>query len=116
MFLRSKEEAPMRSLVLCVSLLILGVCLAEGQGRPVPPGVREGDKIANQPLPPPRPTGTRTVKPAGLKSEAVQIQALANSVADQVDQLNQGMMSKDLADNLKKLEKLAKHLRSEITP
>jgi hypothetical protein len=107
----------MRSLVLYVSLLILGVCLAGGQGgHPIPPGVKGGDKIANQPLPPPIPTGTRTAKPADLKSEAAQMQALANSVADQVDQLNQGMMSKDLAENLKKLEKLAKHLRSEIQP
>ena len=106
----------MRSLAFCVSLLIFAMCLAKGQGRPIPPGVRESDKVANQPLPPPIQTASRTAKPADLKSEAAQIQALANSVADQVDQLNKGMMSKDLSENLKKLEKLAKHLRSEITP
>jgi hypothetical protein len=107
----------MRSLALCATLLILGVPLAVGQGgHPIPPGIKQSDRVANQPLPPPIPTGTRTVKPVDLRSEAVQIQALASSVADQVDQLNRGMMSKDLGDNLKKLEKLAKHLRSEITP
>jgi hypothetical protein len=106
----------MRSLAFCVSLLIFGMCLAKGQGRPIPPGVRESDKVANQPLPLPIQMASRTAKPADLKSEAAQIQALANSVADQVDQLNKGMMSKDLSENLKKLEKLAKHLRSQITP
>jgi hypothetical protein len=33
-----------------------------------------------------------------------------------MDQISQGQMPKDLADQLKKIEKLAKHLRSEVAP
>jgi hypothetical protein len=33
-----------------------------------------------------------------------------------MEQVNKGQLPKDLTEDLKKIEKLAKHLRSEVSP
>jgi len=124
----------MRSGTLYFVMLSMGVCmfvfLASGQSpftppsvpprfdqHPVPPGVREGEqKINNQQTDPPRQLAARTVDPAKLKSEAGELRELADALPTAIDQVDKGIMPKDLNDNLKKIEKLAKHLRSEVNP
>lgn len=85
-------------------------------GRPIPPGVREADKQTNAPIEPPAKFKLKTTDPAVLKQEAEELAKLSASLPSQVDQLSQGKVPKDLADQLKRIEKLAKHLRSEIAP
>jgi len=83
----------------------------------MPPGVREGeDKINNEAMEPPKALVPRRVDPAQLKSEAAELQTLANAMPGEVDQVTKGMLPKDMTENLKKIEKLAKHIRSEVTP
>jgi hypothetical protein len=41
---------------------------------------------------------------------------LQSALEDQLQLLQKGMLHKDLAENLKKTEKLAKKLRQEVTP
>jgi hypothetical protein len=53
--------------------------------------------------------------PVQLKSDAQDLQKLADSVPAQVDQVTKGQLPKDLIENLKKIEKLSKHLRSEVS-
>jgi hypothetical protein len=88
-----------------------------GQSRPVPPGIREGEqKINNQQTDPPREPRGRPVDSAKLKSDAAELRDLADALPASIDQVAKGVLPKDLSDNLKKIEKLAKHLRSEVNP
>jgi hypothetical protein len=51
-----------------------------------------------------------------LKQEARELAQLSAGLPSEVGLLAQGQLHKDLAEKLKRIEKLAKHLRSEITP
>ncbi len=88
-----------------------------GQSRPAPPGMREGEqKINNQQTDPPREPKARPVDSTKLKSDAAELRELADALPASIDQVAKGVLPKDLSDNLKKIEKLAKHLRSEVNP
>jgi hypothetical protein len=52
--------------------------------------------------------------PAKLKTEAVELRDLAAAVPGAMDQVSKGMMPKDLDENLKKIEKLARQLHSQV--
>jgi hypothetical protein len=109
----------------CASFLCLGFGQAPftpprgpgslGQSHPIPPGVKEGeDKINNQQTDPPTKPRRIPPDPAKLQSEAVELRDLANALPAAVDQVSKGMMPKDLGENLKKIEKLAKQLHSQV--
>jgi len=86
--------------------------------KPIPPGVREADKIdahSQQNLPPP-PAAQRTpADTAKLKRDADELASLAASIPSAVNQTTMGMLPKDLDQKLKRIEKLAKQLRSQIS-
>ena len=50
-----------------------------------------------------------------LAREADELATLAASVRPDVHNLSRGILAKDLAQKLKQIEKLSKHLRSEVT-
>ncbi|GEM_PF-3294307 len=52
--------------------------------------------------------------PAQARKDALQLSTLAQKVPSQVDQLSKSQLPKDLLQNLKQIQKLAKRLRSEI--
>jgi len=85
--------------------------------KPIRPGIREADKVeaeSERNLPPP--TLQRTaVDPAKLKLEADELAALAASIPPAVDQANHGILPNDLPEKLKRVEKLAKRLRGDLT-
>jgi hypothetical protein len=81
---------------------------------PVPPGVREADKQMNAPVESPAPVKRKRVDPARLRGEADELAKLSAAIPSQIEQLNHGQVSKDLGEQLKHIEKLAKQLRSEI--
>lgn len=83
---------------------------------PVPPGVREADKQMNAPAETPAPVKRKLVDAARLRVEAEELAKLSAAIPSQIEQLNHGQVSKDLGEQLKHIEKLAKQLRSEITP
>jgi hypothetical protein len=86
-----------------------------GQNRPIPPGMREADnKINNQQTDPPMKPRRVPPDPAKLKTEAVELRDLAAAVPGAMDQVSKGMMPKDLDENLKKIEKLARQLHSQV--
>lgn len=105
-----------------VPLIFFALCLmfsasgdfAQG-GRPVPPGVREADKQGNAPIEPPAKFKQKPTDPAVLKQEADELARLSAEVLSQMDQVGQGKIPKNLSDQLKHVEKLAKRLRSEIS-
>jgi hypothetical protein len=103
--------------VLLIFVAALGS--ANGPQKPFPPGLRDGDKAVQNgqdQIEPPREKLTKSFDAVAVKAEAVELQTLASAVPDTVDQVTKGMIPKDAAQNLKKIEKLAKHLRSEIAP
>lgn len=86
-----------------------------GSQKPIPPGVREADKQINKPLEPPL-AATPGTDPAKLKQEADELAQLSAGVPSDLARVAHGQLPKDLADKLKRIEKLAKHLRNELTP
>jgi hypothetical protein len=85
------------------------------QAHPIPPGVREADQQPSKPLEAPVEAKPKTADPAKLKQEADELAQLSATVPADVGFVAHGQLPKDLADKLKRIEKLAKHLRSEIS-
>ena len=96
--------------------LLLSAAAAQAQ-RPGPPGMRQADQAEAQHernIPPP-PNPRRTIDFDKLKRDADELAALAQSVPSGIDQTAKGVLPKDLSEKLKRIEKLAKGLRSQIT-
>ena len=51
-----------------------------------------------------------------LQREARELADLAKTLPNDIDQVNQGLLPKDVIEKLKKMEKLSKHLRNELAP
>ncbi len=105
-------------LTLLLGLLFSPLTLAAQSARPVPVGVRQMDQgqgtVDKNSIPSlnQRPA----IDPQKLKHDADELAALAGSVPSEVDQTTKGLLPKDLSEKLKRIEKLAKHLRSQIGP
>jgi len=56
----------------------------------------------------------RSLGIAQLNTEADQLAALAASVPQDVQNAGKGLLEKNLLEKLKRIEKLSKHLRSEL--
>lgn len=108
----------MRTLRFCVCTLLLGgSSLAWGQYQgPVPRG--PGRRQWAQPPAQVSPNSPRvTPNSRELESEATELARLAQSAADDVHiATSRGMISKELNEKLKRIEKLAKKLRSGLQP
>jgi hypothetical protein len=103
------------ALISGISFLLALSTPAQRHSRPVPRGLSEAANKENQSLEPPA-VIRKEVDSAEIKREAAELQQLATAISDQVDQVARNQLPKDLNDNLKRVEKLAKHLRSEISP
>jgi hypothetical protein len=100
-----------RALLLCMLSM---VCMESASQTREPPGKQE---IAKHPLvldapPPPQ---SQKLDPAKLREEADDLAKLAQSVPGDVSQIVQGKMPKDAIDRLKRIEKISKQLRGELT-
>ena len=110
----------MRMLIVFLSLAFIGLVpeAIEEQGRPIPPGIREADKQSNKPLEPLEPplAGTPGTDPAKLRQEADELAQLSAGVPSDLARVAHGQLPRDLADKLKRIEKLARNLRNQLTP
>lgn len=101
-------------------LFLAAFCAFSGTGdqrrNPSPPGLREGEREINKPLEPPLAPQAKAPDPAKLKQEADELAQLSAGVPSDLARVVHGQLPKDLADKLKRIEKLAKHLRNELTP
>jgi hypothetical protein len=50
-----------------------------------------------------------------LQKEAQELADLSASIHADIERVNRGLLSKDVVEKLKRVEKLSKHLRSELT-
>jgi hypothetical protein len=113
---RIKSEAVVKLNLFIVALWLASPCFSQ---TPVPSGVRQADKVeaqSQQNIPPPASVPRTPVDPGKLKQDAQELATLAASIPAEVNQTTMGMMPKDLEQKLKRIEKLAKHLRSQISP
>jgi len=53
---------------------------------------------------------------AKARAEAEELSQLAGTIPVDVDQAAKGLLPKDVIDKLRRIEKLSKHLRSELSP
>jgi len=89
----------------------------QAQSRPIPPGMRKADQAEVQSeRDTPSPTPHRTIDLNRVKRDAEELAALAQSVPPDVDQTVKGILPRDLGAKLKRIEKLAKQLRSQLSP
>jgi len=54
--------------------------------------------------------------PAQLQRESQELLELSQSLQGDIESVNKGLMPKDMIDKLKRIQKLAKHLRGELEP
>ena len=106
----------MRALTLLLALLVLPALIAAAQYSrhyPTPP------EPAQRPTPTstsPKTQSRLAVDPVQIQREAREMLDLSQSVMVDIVSVNHGLLPKDLSDKLKRIEKLSKHLRSEVGP
>jgi hypothetical protein len=78
--------------------------------------VKEADKQVNKPLEPSLAATPNKPDLAKLKQEADELAQLSAGIPSQLELVAHGQLPKELTEKLKRIEKLAKHLRSELSP
>ena len=108
----------MRQFLLWLGMLLLFILPVSASlvQRGKPTGIVTGDQQSKQSIEPPIGTRNRKMNVDQVKQEADELRKLADGVPAQIEQATKNHYPKDLADNLKRIERLAKHLRSEATP
>jgi hypothetical protein len=66
-------------------------------------------------MPPPPRYQPAPVDMAKLQRDADQLASLAQSIPYDIESINKGLLPKDTIEKLKQVEKLSKHLRSQLT-
>ena len=115
------RRCDVKPVVLCLCFFCLSMIIprALAQGAQDHPTESLGKmEIAKHPLVLEPPTGPQPQKidPVKLREEADELAKLADSMPSDIAQILQGKLPKDTADKLKRIEKLSKHLRGELTP
>ena len=79
---------------------------------------RHGDVSHIQPEEQIGPTAPPQIKldPAQLQREARELLELSQSLQTDIESVNHGVLPKDTLEKLKRIQKLAKHLRGELAP
>ena len=65
---------------------------------------------------PPRDLNSPALRLQAINQDAEELSALSASLQSDLLQLRKGLLTKDLTPNLKKMERLAKKLRQEVSP
>jgi len=101
--------------LLIATLVTLYVHFAFAQGKHEPRGVHQAEQASEQSeknVPPPQ-SVSRT-EPRQQQKDADELARLAESLSRDLEQVNRGILPKDVAGKLKRIEKLAKKLRGEL--
>jgi hypothetical protein len=78
------------------------------------PPLRTPDNVGGQPGSWPQQGKKRTVDVTELKTQANELITLSQALPSQMEQIGNGKLPKELLDNLRKIEKLSKHIRTEL--
>lgn len=85
-----------------------------GSNWPLPP--EAADKPAAAPSNAPGTAQTVRMSPTELQHEARELLEMSQSLQLDIDSVNRNLLPKDTVVKLKRIEKLAKHMRGEISP
>jgi hypothetical protein len=102
-------------LVLLVSLLTVPALTQQSGMNPQAPGRNWALPPSIRPEPP-RDADLRAARLQSIHQHADELSAVSAALQADLQQLQKGILSKDLADNLKKIERLSKKLRQEVAP
>ena len=96
--------------------LVLGLSVALAtpqtrQQRPIPPEPLDPETAKQAPTVP-----SRRIDLAQLQREADDLARTAQTIPSDVASVRKGMLPKDVIEKLKQIEKLSKHLRTELNP
>jgi len=97
--------------------VLLAASLLLAQTR-IPPGVRQADQVEAQTeksISPPI-TLRAHLDLAKVGREADELARIAQTIPPDVASIQKGKLPKDMIEKLKQIEKLSKHLRSQINP
>lgn len=98
-------------------VLALAPCALPTQtSRPIPPGIREADKLPGPAdVPPLNQSETMHPAPKMMREQARELAELAQTIPAAVSQFSSGTLPKDMSAKLKRIEKLSKALRGELS-
>jgi hypothetical protein len=102
-------------------ILLTGLLLAQTSSPPpgyaTAPGYGEAERQAQQIDQETAPTMHRPARPdfAEMHRNAEELATLARTIPPDIDLTSKGLLAKDLKTRLKKIEKLAKQLRGELS-
>ncbi len=102
--------------VVIVLFLAVASVAAPAQSAPIRPGIRQADQAESQTeknLPPPTTTRTK-IDLAKIGQEAEELAKIAHTIPADIASIQNGMLPEDVLQKLKQIEKLSKHLRSEL--
>jgi hypothetical protein len=108
-------KTDIRSECLFLILTLITIPMSSQKGLVEPPANFE---VAKHPLVLERPVGPQPQKVdfAKLQRDALYLAQLTQSITTDVDHAAHGTLAKDFPDKLKRIEKLSKHLRNQLTP
>ncbi len=95
-------------------LLAASFCEGAAPGAQNLPNIHKGR--LEIPFDPPVSFPRKAASPALLQDEAAELARLSAGIPERIDRVNHGQLPKELDGQLKRIEKLAKHLRSEVAP
>lgn len=104
--------------LLCIflALTVVSFSLSSQTSRPIPPGIREADKLPGPAdVPPLNQPSFVHADPKMMRDQARELSQLAQSVPADVSQFTNGTLPKDMSEKLKRIEKLSKTLRGELS-
>ncbi len=85
-------------------------------GRPIPPGMREADKLPGPAdVPPINQPASGRPSPDVMREQARELALLAQTIPADVAQISNGTLPKDMSEKLKRIGKLSKTLRGELS-
>jgi hypothetical protein len=105
-----------KKLTLFVFLIALALCHSpvEAQHRLHTKPPAPADPTVNSDITP-KPAGAR-IDLLEIQREATELAKTAQSIPLDVESVRKGMLPKDVLQKLKQIEKISKHLRSELNP
>ncbi len=104
-----------RPISLLTAILIGAISLSAQKMSPPPPPL-DPERAATNPDQTNQATLNRRIDPEKLQRQADELARAAQSIPSDVASVRKGMLPKDVIEKLKQIEKLSKHLRSELNP
>ncbi len=98
-------------------MLCLPASISSQTGTMIPPGhtaANQATRNAENVEPPA--AANQNVTAAQVLKQADELVSLAQQVRTDAERATQGLLAKDLKDKLKRIEKLSRRLREELTP